>query len=262
MQLPKITRVIALSLTLTLGMAPFSHTAMALTVIDPTLIAENIFQRILAIEQWAQDNSNQLDQINKLDTGNTILDDTQTLMEQNYAMDFKASWDQVMSLQEDSLALLHAAKSVWEEFGSAQQYYASFHKAQAWEKCMQSSHCNFATALNEMDNQSIEQALQAYQNAEDMNVKLQEQIDLLQELNTESQNSESAAGTIDTLSKINGHVASSMVDLNNQIAQLTKMQSHEMAQKSNEDLAHDSYIRAITSFKDYGPELGLPYELP
>ena len=99
MQLPKITRVIALSLTLTLGMAPFSHTAMALTVIDPTLIAENIFQRILAIEQWAQDNSNQLDQITKLDTGNTILDDTQTLMEQNYAMDCKASWDQVMSLQ-------------------------------------------------------------------------------------------------------------------------------------------------------------------
>lgn len=253
--------MLVLSLNLSPGFCRNAHAAV-MAVIDNTLVGENVVQRVLAIEQWAHDNMRQLEQLNSLDQGNVILDDTQQLMVKNYAMDSKGSWQQVQALQEESLTLLHAAKSMWEEFGSAQHYYASFHKAQAWDKCMQGQHCTFARALEEMDNQAISQSMQAYQNAEEMNTKLQGQIELLQELNQESENSESQAGTLDALSKINGHVASSMVDLNNQMAQLTKLQSHHMAQESNEALAHDSYVQAITSFTDIGNPQPLPYQLP
>lgn len=253
---------IGVLLTGMIGLTPVTPAHAIITVVDPSLIRENVMQRVLSIEQWARDNLNQLEQITRLDTGNEILNSTQQLMTQNYAMDFKESWQQVKHLQEESLTLLHAAKAMWEEFGSSQQYYAAFHKAKAWEKCMQHKHCTFATALNELHDKSISQAIQAYHNAEDMNAKLQTQIEQLQQLNIESQESTSAAGTLDAMSKINGHVASSMVDLNNQIAQLTKLQSHEMAQQNNEALAHDSYIRAITDFSDEIHERPIPYQLP
>lgn len=248
--------------TTMVGLTAATPAHAMITVVDPSLIRENVMQRVLAIEQWARDNINQLEQITRLDTSNVILDGTQQLMTQNYAMDFKESWQQVKHLQKESLTLLHAAKSMWEEFGSSQHYYAAFHKAQAWENCMHQKHCTFATALNELHDKSITQAMQAFHNAEDMNAKLQAQIEQLQQLNIESQESTSAAGTLDAMSKINGHVASSMVDLNNQIAQLTKLQSHEMAQKNNEALAQDSYIRAITDFSDEIDERPIPYQLP
>lgn len=254
--------VMAAALAVTM-MAVAARPALgAVPVVDGSLISENVVQRVLAIEQWAHDNLRQLEQLTSLDKGNEILDGTQILMAQNYAMDNKASWQEVQALQEESLTLLHAAKSMWEEFGSAQKYYAAFHKAQAWDKCMQGTHCSFSRALEEMDDAAISQSLQAYQNAEDMNFKLQGQIERLQQLNAESENTASEAATLDALSKINGHVASSMVDLNNQIAQLTKLQSHHMAKESNEALAHDSYVEAITSFEDIGEPEPLPYKLP
>lgn len=250
------TLIVAGSLTL---YAPGSEAALA--VIDGAALSESIMQRIMAIENWARDNLNQARQIEELLSGNTILTDTQELMDHNYAMDFKHSWQQVSDLQEQSLALLYASKSAWEEYGSAQRYYAAFHKAQAWKECMHQSSCHFDQVLKALDESSISQSLQAYQQAEAMNDKLNGQISELKNLVSESQDSHSQAGTLDALSKINGVVASSMVDLNNQIAQLTKLQSHQMAANSNAQLAQRSYLEQMMSYQHFEPQ-PLPKHLP
>lgn len=233
----------------------------ALPVIDGAAIAESISQKIIAIEQWARDNLNQARQIEELLDGNNILTDTQNLMDKNFAMEYKHSWEQVSSLQDQSLALLYASKSIWEEYGSANRYYAAFQKAKSWEQCMKGRHCTFAKALENLEDSSISQSIKAYQNAEAMNRKLNEQISSLQKLVQESKNSKSQAGTLDALSKINGSVASSMIDLNGQLAQLTKLQSHELAKQSNEQLASDSYFKEITSYNRVN-STKLPQKLP
>lgn len=230
-------------------------------VIDAAAISESISQKIVAIEQWAKDNINQAKQIEELLQGNNILTDTQELMNNNYAMDFKHSWDQVSNLQNQSLALLYASKSLWEEYGSAQQYYAAFQKSRSWEQCMKGRHCTFAKALKNLEDSSISQSLQAYHNAESMNQKLNEQIHSLMQLVNESKNNKSQAGTLDALSKINGSVASSMIDLNSQLAQMTKLQSHAMAKQSNEQLMFDSYFKEITSYKQTKTSV-LPQKIP
>lgn len=236
--------------------------AAAMPVIDGSLLTENTIQRILTIQQWAKDNINQIEQISRLETGNGIMNASFNLLNDNFAMLHKYTWQDVSAIQEKSLALLQAARAVWEEFGSANHYYASFHKAQAWENCMRTQHCSFKEAISQLDDSAISQSLQAYRNAEEMNIKLQGQIEQLQSLNQESQDTESTAATLDALSKINGSVASSMVDLNNQVAQLTKLQSHALAQSSNEALAAESYFKAITTYKEMPEERPLPYELP
>lgn len=240
----------------------FSQTASALAVFDSANYHENMLHRVLDIEQWARSNINQLDQIARLNTGNVTLDETQLLMEKNYAMDYKSTWQEINAMQEQSLALLYASKAAWDEFGSSQRYYASFLKAQAWTDCLQgNSRCTFATTLNKLEDSTIAQAMQAYQNAEHMNSKLEEQITKLRALNHESEQSQSEAGTIDALAKINGAVASSMVDLNTQVSQLTKLQSHAMAKESSRELATDAYFHEITSFEPVN-EKPLPVTLP
>lgn len=246
---------------LVLALSCQSPSYAALAVIDSAALSESISQRIMTIESWARDNLNQVRQIQELLSGNNILTNTQKLMDLNYAMDFKASWEQISALQEQSLALLYASKSVWEEYGSAQQYYAAFHKAQAWKNCMQSHSCHFDQVLNSLDESTISQSLQAYRQAEAMNDKLNAQVAQLKNLVTESELNHSQAGTLDALSKINGVVASSMVDLNNQMAQLTKLKSHEMAAHSNAALAHKSYLEEILRYQSTKSK-ALPSHLP
>lgn len=245
-------RLRAFLFKLALGVSLFTpfNSYANLPVIDGASLAESITQKIIAIEQWARDNINQAKQIEELFEGNNILTDTQKLMDENFAMQFKHSWSQVSDLQNQSLALLYASKAVWEEFGNAQHYYASFQKAQAWEHCLHGRHCDLAKTMKNLDESSISQSMQAYKNAEAMNRKLSEQITALQSLVSESQNNKSQAGTLDALSKINGAVASSMIDLNGQLAVITKLQSHAQAKQSNEQLAFDSYFKEITSYKN------------
>lgn len=209
--------------------------AFAIAVFDAAALSENILHRVLYLDQWARDNLTQANQLSSLNLGNDIIQGTQDLMSQNYAMDFKETWEQITSLQEDTLVLLHASKSAWEEFGSLGQYLASFYKADAWEKCLADGNCDFQEVVQKLDDEAIVQALNAYRHADEMNVKLASQVQELQKLGRESQNSQSAAGTLDALSKINGAVADSLVDLNSQVALLTKLQSQALAQEKSKD---------------------------
>ncbi len=187
--------------------------------------------------------------------------DTQMLMDKNYTMDNKYTWEYIHKLQQDTMAMLYASKAIWDEFGSANRYYTSFRKAQAWDQCMQSGNCTFSQTLQNLEDSSISQAMQAYKNAEQMNDKLLVQIDKLQRIADETQNTNSQAATLDGLSKINGSVASSMIDLNAQVAQLTKLQGHALAKQSNQALADEFYFREVAKSTSKKVET-LPTRLP
>lgn len=236
-----------------------AHGAMA--VFDGAVLAQTIQEQVLAVEQWARDNINQARQIDELLSGNTIASDTQMLMDKNYTMDNKYTWEYIHKLQQDTMAMLYASKAIWDEFGSANRYYTSFRKAQAWDQCMQSGNCTFSQTLQNLEDSSISQAMQAYKNAEQMNDKLLVQIDKLQRIADETQNTNSQAATLDGLSKINGSVASSMIDLNAQVAQLTKLQGHALAKQSNQALADEFYFREVAKSTSKKVET-LPTRLP
>ena len=227
--------------------------AGGIAVFDGAALSESIRQRVMSIEQWARDNLNQAEQIARLTDSQNILSGTQELMDKNYAMEQKQSWQQVTGLQQDSLLLLHAAEALWDEVGSAQQYYAAFHKAQAWAQCFTSNthSCSFGEALRYIEESKLNQALKAYEQAEQVAQKLQEQIKEIQALSQEGAQSQSQAGTLDALAKINGSVAASMVDLNAQVSLLTKLQSHNLAQESNERLAQDAFNQAILKYQPF-----------
>lgn len=236
--------------------------AGGLPVFDGAALTETISQRIVEIEQWVLDNEHQLQQITGISDGNNILSVTQDLMDKNYAMNNKQSWQDINHLQEQTLALLYSTKSVWEEFGSASQYYAAFQKAAAWQECHKAGTCTFSDALKRLDESSIDQALQAYQSSEAMAKKLEKQIHDLKDLGSEGHGSKSQAGTIDTLTKINGSVANSLVDLNTQVSEMIKLQSHDIASKSNQKLSQDSYIREIMTYRHPLNKEELPSKLP
>ena len=248
----------ALALVLSVWCLP----SLAFPVFDAAALTENIMHRLLYLNQWAKDNLNQADQLSSLNVGNNIVQGTQDLMQQNYAMDFKGTWDQINALQENSLVLLHATKSTWEEFGSVGQYLASFYKADAWERCLTTGkRCTFSDVVKRLDDEAIEQALDAYRHAEAMGDKLETQVQELQSLSQESQSSQSAAGTLDAMSKINGSVASSLVDLNSQVALLTKLQSHEIARDNSQKRSSAALDEALLRYTPQH-QVKLPAFLP
>ena len=236
------------------AVASFNTAHAAIPVMDASALNESVMQRIISIEQWARDNINQARQIQELLSGNNIAHDTQNLMDRNYVMDSKESWQNIARIKEQSLSMLYASRSAWEEFGSAQQYLASFQKASAWSKCMQAGNCSFSRVLTELEDSTISQAMEAFEMSQSMNIKLQEQIDQVQALVVESQSTASQAGTLDALSKINGSAALSMIDLNNQIALLTRLQSHDLARQSNVRLAQEGYLKEITRHVERAPD--------
>ncbi len=250
------------ALALTLVLFSMSLWASGFPVFDAAALTENMLHRILYLDQWARDNLAQADQLSSLNVGNNIAQGSHELMAQNYAMDLKASWAHITALQEDSLGLLHATQSTWEEFGSVGQYLAAFYKAEAWERCFEgTSPCTFGTVVKKLDNEAIDQALSAYQHAQAMSQKLERQVQALQNLSAESQSSHSAAGTLDALSKINGAVASSLVDLNSQLAVITKLHSHQLARTTSKERSNAAHSEALLRYSPQ-PTSKLPTFLP
>lgn len=202
-------------------------------VFDASALRESISQKVAAMEQWATDNAHQIQQLQELVN-------TYKLEAQNSVMPMLSAWQDLQSLHEDSLSLLHASASVWQEFGDANRYLASFKRADAWNSCIQSGKCNFKKTLHLIDNTAIDFATKSYQNAELMQEKLKNQIREVQKLNLEARSSTGRAASLDALSKINSSISSSLVDLNLQTSTMVKLLSHDLAAKNNEDLAGKS----------------------
>ena len=212
-------------------------------VFDAAALQESITKKIAMIEQWATDNGYQIKQLQELMN-------SYELETKNSLMPMLDAWKNLQSLHEDSLSLLHASNSVWKEFGDANRYFASFKRADAWQKCMQSQLCNFKKTLSLIDNTAIDFATKSYENAELMQKKLKVQINEVQKLNAEAKSSQGKAASLDALAKINSSVSSSLVDLNLQTSTMVKLISHDLASRNNEDLAvKSSYENFIKNEK-------------
>lgn len=222
---------------------PFASFA-TFPVFDASALHESISQKVAAIEQWATDNANQIKQLQELVN-------TYELEAKNSIMPMLSAWQDLQSLHEDSLSLLHASASVWQEFGDANRYLASFKRSDAWNNCIQSGHCNFKKTLRLIDNTAIDFATKSYQNAELMQEKLKSQIIEIQKLNLEARSSTGRAASLDALSKINSSISSSLVDLNLQTSTLVKLLSHDLAAKNNEDLATKSSYEIFMQTDEY-----------
>lgn len=222
----------------------------AIPVYDGALLSENIRQRIDAVEHFNALNAAQLNQIALGEMGNDIAAADLQLMSDNMRMDHKQQWGRVKEIGESTLALLYASEAAWSEFGSAQNYYASYIRADAWEQCFKGGRCTFAEALKRLDESSIRQALQAYDISVGMSDRLKQHTAVLKAMSFEGSESVSLAGTLDTLSKITGIIASSVTELNAQIALTNRLYGHETAGRHEKEIADEAALKAINTSRE------------
>lgn len=238
-------RTLTVILTVCLGLL-LPQCAAALAVFDAALFNETVREHSVTLNQWAKENSQRLAQLQQQQQ-------THALLEQHTTMPGQQSWSNVQQVQEQSLALLHATKSLWGEFGSAQRYYEEFLKAQSWQQCFATNNCNFALALEFMNNTNIKHAQNAYNQADEVIASLNQHISTLVKLSQEGQSSFSLAATLDVLSKLNGSVAASLVNLNSQIATLNQLMSQDLSTKAQKAITDRAYLQTITHYTEQEP---------
>lgn len=225
-----------------------------IAVFDSQLIAETIQQRTASMQQWAKDNEMQLSQLQQMSITHQFLEGQATMPYQN-------TWQDLQSIQEQSLALVHATQALWREFGAAQDYYVNFLMSSAWNNCMSTGHCSFNQALNNLDNMKLQQAMQSAEGAHKVNQQLEGYLDKLQQFTFQAHNSQSIASTLDTLTQITSNVDALLIQLNAQTASLSQLQSQAAAQKSVESTFERQYLQAISQHTDQEP-IHVPQKMP
>lgn len=157
------------------------------------------------------------------------------------------TWSEVEELNEKSLGLLHATSALWQSYGDFQNYLASYKKAEAWKKCLDRTgeNCTFRDALSELDTKSIDYATQAAKSAEESQSVIEDQIAKLESLSLEGRMADGLGAGIDTLSKVNAASASSLINLNNGIYTMIKLQAHETAGRHNLSMAEEAGTKQL-----------------
>lgn len=226
----------------------------AVPVVDAQLINETIQSRVESMQAWAKDNELQISQLQQLVN-------TQAFLEQQATMPYQSTWQSMQKLQENSLALAHATQAIWKEFGSAHNYYVNHLMATAWDGCIASGNCNFNQALSKLNNAALQQALQAAENANQVNTQLSTYISHLQQLSIQAQSSTSIASTLDTLTKITGNIDALLITLNAQSAALLQQQSQEATQQALERQSERRYLQMISQYSEQAT-INLPNQIP
>lgn len=244
----------ALNLGLILGLTNFAYALGPVAVIDSKLIAETIQQRTASMQQWAKDNEMQLSQLQQMSI-------THQFLEGQALMSYQNTWQDLRSIQEQSLALVHATQALWREFGSAQDYYVNYLMSSAWSSCMNTGHCSFNQALSNLDNMKLQQAMQSAEGAHKVNQQLENYLAKLQQFTFQAQNSKSIASTLDTLAQITSNVDALLIQLNAQTASLSQLNSQAAAQKSVESTFERQYLQAISQHTEQDP-IHVPQKMP
>lgn len=193
---------------------------------DKKSLAQSLEMQQQTLSQWQKENDARLKQLQ-------AQEDLLSFNEEDSKMPNKESWENINEIQENVMALMEANISLWEEFGDANKYYASFKKASAWQECFESGSCTFNQTINLLDDSSISFATKAYENAQQMQTKLKSELHNIANLTYEGENAVQRGALIDTLSKVNSQSAISLLDLNNQIATLVQLISHDLGSKNN-----------------------------
>ncbi|MDY6322568.1 MAG: hypothetical protein SPL30_06640 [Succinivibrio sp.] len=201
-------------------------------------ISSKLTQSLDTMRQWSQTNQEQTDVLRQ--SAERGMD----MAVQDHEKPNVQSWRDMDRLTENSLGLLHASSSLWETFGTLNEYLASFMKAEAWQECMEKGkECSFRAVLEHMDSNSIEYATQAAKNASNSSAALKEQIAKLERLSGQARSAEGLGAGLDTLSQVNAASAASLMDLSNSINTMLRVQAHEAASEHNQALAESEGSR-------------------
>ena len=211
-----------------------SRAAGAQAVFDMKSYQESLTQKLQNVEQWNIQNKNDLEQLSAMQS-------SYDLQVQNSTKNNAQTWDGLESVKDDTANLLSASKALWEEYGSASQYYASFKKSEYWQQCLAAGNCLEDGSLSEQDEATISFALKAYKSADLAQEQLDAKLEALNELSSEAKGAQSFADNIDVLSKINTNTASMLLDLNSQISTMVQIFSHDMAAGKSREVASSEY---------------------
>ncbi|MCR5085156.1 MAG: hypothetical protein K6A65_06605 [Succinivibrionaceae bacterium] len=212
----------------------FSNSARGVQeVIDPKALQESINQGIRQMNQWETENRNKLAEIAELEK-------TRVLEERNSEMPGKAGWAGIDEVNGRTLAMLHASKSLWQQYGSASEYLAAFKKSSAWRQCFSTRGCTFSRSLSLLDERGVDYATQAYLSAQRMQQKLSADIAALERISREARAAEGRGAALDALNKINSSMADSMLDLGHGTAALVGIISHDSAMRHQAAADNDS----------------------
>lgn len=203
-------------------------------------ISEKMSAQLSTLRQWSNENSKQAEIL--LAQTDTAMD----LADIDHRRPNAQTWNNINTLNQNSLGLLQASQSLWDSYGSFNAYLASYKKAEAWQKCRQTNkNCSFRDVLNTMDTKSVEIATRAVQNAEASKNTIATKIQMLESLSFEARSAEGLGSGLDALSKVNAASAASLVDLNNGINTMLQIQAHESANAHTLAIAQEEGSRQI-----------------
>ena len=216
----------------------------AFAVFDAQNLMQMLTDNIATVEQWGIDNQKQLEQLQQLIQSNTWAQTNSTLNQ-------RASWQVVETARQETLALVHATSSIWQQCGQLSRFLATMKSSEAWLACARSGSCSFENYLRDLDESTVKIAQNAAAYAERMQVHLGQKAQALERLKTNGQTAKGQADIMDNMSKINAEIASSMIDLNGQSTQLISLITKAQALKADERqsfMAQEQYFEAKTGW--------------
>lgn len=217
------------------------------SVFDSKSYQENLKQKQQRLEQWEIQNEKDLEKL-------SALQDSLELQTANSTWNNKETWSGLEEVKQNTANLVSASRALWEEYGSASQYYASYKKASYWQQCLELDNCLEDDSLSAQDEASISFALKAYKSADLALEQLDAKLEALEELSDEARDAQGFADSLDVLAKINTGTASALLELNTQVSTMVQVFSHSLAQDKNREVAIASYTEHLQqSDESYEP---------
>lgn len=229
------------------GLAVLCHSASATTTVSMlSKLSSQMQQTNKILQSWSEKNQQSAEDLYTLTEENT------KKAEEGMERPSVETWSKVEELNLSSLGVLHATASLWKEFGAASSCTASSIENQAWQDCLEDNggECTFREMLARMDEKSLEIAIKAAANAQDMTESLELNIEKLQELSSEARDADGLGAGLDTLSKVNASAAASLVTLSNQINSMLSFTLSEAESEHQRRLTQDENTAALTEAGD------------
>ena len=213
------------------------------SVFDSKSYQESLKQKQQRLEQWEIQNEKDIEKL-------SALQDSLELQVENSTWNNKETWSGLEEVRENTANLVSASRALWEEYGSASQYYASYKKASYWQQCLELDNCLEDDSLSAQDEASISFALKAYKSADLALEQLDAKLEALNELSAEAHDAQSFADSLDVLAKINTGTASALLELNTQVSTMVQVFSHSLAQDKNREVAVASYTEHLQQYEE------------
>lgn len=199
-------------------------------VVDLSALHAAMEQRQDSLTQWAIQNQKDVEKLQAL--------------EASYNLELKNStkhniqtWEHFNSINSNTQNLLKASAALWDEYGNANLYIATFKKSDYWQQCLAHNNCQSKESMQYIDEKSIDFATKAYLSADVAKDNLQNQLEILESIFQEAQASQGYGDNLDAIAKINSQTAISLQELNAQISTMLQLLSHDLASNNSKKVA-------------------------